>query len=273
MLINLVNTIRLICTKTILCLLLLSCSCAVFSQNEPDTAIVIEEPFIDTSYTESDDDSYGDGEFLQKWGRDSFRVLERKLPDDFADSLKKSPDFWYADADVKKKEAKKKENNARYVPLGQRTWFQTLLWFIIIAGFAGAIMWYLAESNVSFFRKKDSTVPPGGLSDEIPEDIFSINYQLEIDKAVTQKNFRLAVRLQFLRLLKKMADKNIIQYKHDRTNFDYLVQLNNTRHYHSFFRLARHYEYSWYGHFDVEEHAYKIIEGEFNQFDRDLNRA
>ena len=60
------------------------------------------------------------------------------------------------------------------------------------------------------------------------ENIFEINFQQEIDKAVQAGNYRLAVRLLFLRLLKNLAEKNIIQYQQDRTNFDYLMQLGNS---------------------------------------------
>ena len=79
------------------------------------------------------------------------------------------------------------------------------------------------------------------------EDIFAINYQKEIDKAAQQGNYRLAVRLLFLRILKNLSQKNIIRYTQDKTNLDYLVQLHATRYYSDFFRITRNYEYSWYG--------------------------
>ncbi len=207
---------------------------------------------------------------------DSFRVKERQLPPGHTDKLKKDKDFWYADAELKKKkENTKKEQKERkeYVPLGQRSWIQTLLWIIIIGGFAGAIMWYLAESNVGLFRKKNAATAGSAEGDEMPEDIFAINYQKEIDKATAQGNFRLAVRMMYLRLLKGLSDKNIIQYKQDRTNLDYLVQVQKTPLYPHFFRLTRHFEYSWYGHFDVDQEAYRVIAKEFDQFERETGRS
>jgi hypothetical protein len=232
-----------------------------------DTTKVTEE-VIPNEETDTDEEE-GTG-FLEKWETDSFTVKERKLSPGFSDSLKKDGDFWYADAELKKKEEKKKKSNDKYVPISERSWFQFLLWLIIIGGFAGAIMWYLVDSNVGFFRKKDTKTGSDTGTDEIPEDIFAINYQREIDKAAGKGNYRLAVRLMYLRLLKEMSDKNIIQYKQDRTNFDYLMQLSVTRYYDLFFRLTRHYEYSWYGHFDVEETKYRIIAAEFSRFEKEL---
>jgi hypothetical protein len=67
-----------------------------------------------------------------------------------------------------------------------------------------------------------------------------------------------------------MAEKNIIQYKQDRTNLDYLLQLHPTVYYNNFFRITRNYEYSWYGKFEVREGAYKMIRSDFDQFDHQL---
>ena len=84
-------------------------------------------------------------------------------------------------------------------------------------------MFYLADSNVGLFRRRKTLVDPASTGEEeIPEDIFAINYQKEIDKAAAQGNYRLGIRLMFLRLLRSLSEKkNIIQYKRDRTNLDY----------------------------------------------------
>ena len=74
----------------------------------------------------------------------------------------------------------------------------------------------------------------------------------------------------FLRILKNLSDKKIIQYKQDRTNFDYLLQLHSTKYYADFFRLTRNYEYSWYGQFDIEPEKFSIIKNDFENFDRNL---
>ena len=104
------------------------------------------------------------------------------------------------------------------------------------------------------------------------DDIFAINYQKEIDKAVGMSNYRLAVRLMFLRLLRNLSDKKIIQYKQDSTNFDYMMQLRSTTIYPDFFRITRNYEYSWYGQFDIDKEKYSIIKKEFENFETKLNR-
>lgn len=252
----------------------------LYAQEVTDTTVVTDE---DVEKPPPPKDIVSEGEstdkkqkqyFDVKTNDDSFTVQERRLPAGYGARLKEDKDFWYADKSFNKKKEAVKEDGTKeseYIPLGQRTWVQTLLWLIIIAGFATAIAFYLADSNVGLFRKKNVAANNAGTGEEeMPEDIFAINYQKEIDKAVAQGNFRMAIRLNFLRMLRTLSDKNIIQYKQDRTNLDYLMQLHGSKHYPSFFRLTRHFEYAWYGQFEVSREAYQLISGEYNQFDKSI---
>lgn len=224
---------------------------------------------------------------------DTLSVQLRAIPEQEIKKMKEDDDFWYADADIKKRKSKEQiayerehgqkgqkekeeqalkemqQQDSSYTPLGQRSWFQTFLWVLILAVFAIGLVIYLGGSNVRLFRKKNVRLASTG-EEEISEDIFSINYQKEIDKAAAQGNYRLAIRLLFLRLLKNMSDKSIIQYKQDKTNLDYLGELHPTNYYTNFFRITRNYEYSWYGQFMVSEEAYKTIRRDFDQFDKEI---
>ena len=207
--------------------------------------------------------------FLQKefqpngGGPDSLQL--RKLPDSLIKKLQKDDAFWYVNY-VFEEEKKKKEKK----PFTETPLFQTILWLIIIGGFVTFVIMYLANNNVSLFRKANKAIGTDRESDIETENIFEINYQKEIDRAVNNSNYRLAVRLMFLRALKNLSDKKVIEYKQDRTNFDYLLQLHSTKYYDDFFRLTRSYEYSWYGQFDIESEKFPLIKNDFENFDRNL---
>ena len=187
----------------------------------------------------------------------------RRLPDNTIKALREDKAFWYANEIFNKK--KKEGASFTAHPL-----FQTVLWLIIVGGFVTFLILYLYNSNASLFRKSRNIADEE--TDAETSDIFTINYQKEIDKAVGTSNYRLAVRLMFLRLLRNLSDKNFIQYKQDTTNFDYMMQLHPTGMYPGFSRLARHYEYSWYGQFDIDKEKYSIIKNEFENFERKLTR-
>lgn len=234
---------------------------------EIDTTIVPvlpdEEPPAEEKYSEDQTDEVDDDAeyFLRKefTGGFSDSLKLRKLPDSVMRRLREDDAFWYANEVFKKKQQKQSRGFTSH-PV-----FQTLLWVAIIAGFATFLMLYLSNSNVGLFRKSNKII----VEDDsvITDDIFAINYQREIDKAVGMSNYRLAVRLMFLRLLKKLSDNHVIQYKQDSTNFDYLMQLQPTGMYKDFFKLTRNYEYSWYGQFEIDKEKFAVIKVDFDKFE------
>jgi hypothetical protein len=263
------------------CLLLISvCSASLHAQSYDTTTTVEEYSGTDDEPQDDEDDEY----FTPKWmeGSDMNPLVLRHLPDSSIEALKEDKSFWYADSVFRHRSAQRRQAQAkpqdttaftpparreRYEPVAQRSWFQTLLWIVIIGGFVAFMTIYLMNSNVRLFNKKGGQL--GTTEEEEPEmdDIFAINYQKEVDKAARSGNYRLAIRLMFLRLLKNLSERNIIQYKHDRTNLDYLMQLSTTNYYKDFFRITRNYEYSWYGKFPVSEDVYNVIKNDFDQFD------
>jgi hypothetical protein len=236
------------------------------------TVIPGDQPADSTSENVYDDESTDELKVEQEYFlrkeftgglTDTFKL--RRLPDSVIKVLREDKAFWYANETFKKREKKKEKTNLTSHPL-----FQTILWFIIIAGFVTFLILYLSGSNAGLFRKSSHIAEEE--ADPEASDIFAINYQKEIEKAVATNNYRLAVRLLFLRLLRNLSDKKIIEYKQDSTNFDYMMQLRSTAMYGDFFRLARNYEYTWYGQFDIDKEKYSVIKNEFENFDRKLNR-
>jgi hypothetical protein len=233
--------------------------------NEVMTAPADEEDTNDKSSEEKKNNF-----FLKKWeyGNDSFSLQQRKVPDEVKKKMQEDDDFWYANKVFEKEKEKIKENNDK-TSFFDSDLFQTILWIVIIVAFAAFLIWFLRGSNVGLFRKKDKAIHETG--EELDtQDIFAINYQQEIDKAAQAGNYRLAIRLMFLRLLKNMSEKNVIQYKQEKTNLDYLMQLHNTNYYPVFFRITRNYEYCWYGLFDVSAASYNVIKNDFDNLDSQL---
>ncbi len=193
-------------------------------------------------------------------------VQLRNVPDSLVKAMKNNNDFWYANVSpVKKKQKEVKEQQPAGYPFYRQSWFKTLLWVIIIGAFVAVFVWYLAVSNVRLFRKAPVHITDASTEDELT-DIFSINYDNEINNALNAKNYRLTIRLLYLQTLKMLSEKGIIQYKAERTNSDYLWQLQGSNYYQDFFRLTRDFDYTWYGKFEVSEAAFQTIHKDFTTF-------
>jgi uncharacterized protein DUF4129 len=234
------------------------CSCAAGQNTSDDTSSV--QVTTDTTVTE-EVPNY----FDNKNGIGSLDTIDlRHVPGYVMDSLKNDDAFWYANTRFKKKI--EKENASSGTP----RWVKTLTWIFIVGAFFAALIWYLATSNILIFAKRRKHIGKDKGEGESSEDIFSINYRLQIEKAIQAEDYRLATRLMFLRLLRNLSNRNLIQYRQGRTNLEYLAQLYSTSYYNDFFRLTRTYEYAWYGKFDVSRDAFQTIRKDFENFDQQL---
>lgn len=247
------NQIRKLLNSS-LCLLLLILPVEVFCQ-------VIDS----TDMVAIDSDSVGVQQFEPISEQPAITFDLRSVPDSIVNELQGQDVFWYAN-----EEWMKTVQRTRKKTFMDTQWFNTLMWILVVGAFISAVIWYLATTNFSFFSKRRLLLSSQD-EESGTENIFEINYSKEIAKAVDAGNFRLATRLMYLRLLKNLSERNIIVYKHDRTNFDYLMQLYNTTHYNDFFRLTRNYEFAWYGQFDPGKEGYNIIRSDFENFNRKLN--
>jgi hypothetical protein len=269
--------------------ILLALPASVYAQETVDSVTVAIAP---TEEEESTDSETKTTAFQPLQEKNPITSSSRQVSQQTYHEIKDDDAFWYANgvaSDGKTKattptgqkgtsgstnkppKVKEQKNNVHteeeeqpnYTSMRKRSWFNIIMWVLAIAGIAAIIGWYLVSSKVGLFRKKDVKVKEEEMATDMPADIFAIHYKDEVEKAEEAGNYRLAIRLQYLRLLKSLAEKNWITYQQDKTNFDYLTALYNTIWYTDFFRITRTYEFSWYGKFDVSEAVYKQIKQHF----------
>jgi hypothetical protein len=198
------------------------------------------------------------------------KVDVRTVPESDLKRVKSDDDYWYANL-TPPREKKEPEPAKRPVSIFDKAWFNTLFWIVLIGGFLALLIWFLATSNISLFRRKIKTADTGHSAETETENIFEINFEKEIQKAIDAANFRLAVRLMYLRTLKDLSVQGIINYTHEKTNSDYLFQLAASPHYKKFFRLTRDFDYTWYGHFPLSQESFSMIRNDFNSFKQQLS--
>jgi hypothetical protein len=193
-------------------------------------------------------------------------VAVRKIPDSVVSRLKKDENYWYVNtAPEREKKALPQKQSKWY----QGAWFNQLLWVIVIVSFLAIIIWFLASSNISLFRKKNVAIKD---VEEMnyEENIFTIDYGKELHKALAANNFRLAIRLWYLSTLRDLTEKEYITYKTGKTNSDYVAQLYNTPLYKKFSTLTRVFEYTWYGELALNHERYALLQKDFESFKEQL---
>jgi hypothetical protein len=102
------------------------------------------------------------------------------------------------------------------------------------------------------------------------ENIHQVTFDEEIEKALAQRNYKLAIRLLYLSTLKQLNDARLIQWQTEKTNSAYLNELTDSSQRQSFGILTRQFEYVWYGNFSVDARSFQHINTLFLDFKKML---
>ena len=101
------------------------------------------------------------------------------------------------------------------------------------------------------------------VQDALEEDIHQMDFRVLTEQTKKAENYRLAVRYYYLWLLKKLSEKEIIDWHWDKTNRDYLYEIKNDMLRKDFEYLSYVYDYSWYGEFPLDSAAFAKAEKAF----------
>lgn len=87
-------------------------------------------------------------------------------------------------------------------------------------------------------------------------DIDQVNFDQLVSKALEESNYRLATRYLYLKTLKELSNRAIIDWHFDKTNSDYVNEIKNESIKQLFKRISYIYDYIWYGEFPIDEISY-----------------
>jgi hypothetical protein len=153
------------------------------------------------------------------------------------------------------------------VPYGGKIIGYTLL----TGAFFFLVYFILKSSGIDIVRLLKNEPASTNVSfSESLENIHEINFDLEIEKAVTQHNYRLAVRLLYLKSLKQLNDLRLINWQTDKTNLAYVHELTEPSQKQIFGVLTKQFEYVWYGNFPIDQTTYINISSLFQEFKKQL---
>ncbi|NQX78059.1 DUF4129 domain-containing protein [Gilvibacter sp.] len=147
---------------------------------------------------------------------------------------------------------------------------ETLLYVIMIAGgLYLMVRLLLGQQATAFFGGNNTALAPI-LAQE--EDLAQIDLQALIDEALQQGDYRLAVRYMFLKALKELSGKRLIEWHFEKTNNDYLRELESDQLKDEFKTVSRLYDYVWYGEFPIDKQRFNQAAQRFEQLQKTINR-
>ena len=92
----------------------------------------------------------------------------------------------------------------------------------------------------------------------LEENIHSIDFDKLLEEALSKNDFKLAIRLTYLKTLKVLSDRLVVNWQAGKTNYEYLYEINQPTLREPFRTISYHFDYAWYGDFEVNEQIYNL---------------
>ncbi|WP_417199446.1 hypothetical protein [Bizionia sp.] len=144
-----------------------------------------------------------------------------------------------------------------------------IVYGLLAAGALYLFIKFLLQSPMSsVFKTEEKTIDNFGY---IEEDIQQVDFENLIKTALKESNYRLATRYLYLKSLKNLTNKNIIDWHYDKTNSDYLNEISDDGIKQLFKRISYIYDYVWYGEFTIDEQAFNRNQDDFSTLNKRIN--
>lgn len=97
--------------------------------------------------------------------------------------------------------------------------------------------------------------------DQVETNLHEADVEGFLQKALTEKDYRLAVRLYYLAIVKELSLKHAIEWKKDKTNGHYMNELRAKKHpqIQEFRNVTRIFEYVWYSNMDFDGKKFEEV--------------
>lgn len=115
--------------------------------------------------------------------------------------------------------------------------------------------------KISLWRKRQPGAPWD--IEKIEDHLHETDLEQFIRQAILQGDFASAIRLYYLAMLKELSARRIIKWKKDKTNRDYLREMQGSVLYAPFREVTAVFEQVWYGESMLEEKEFRELEPAF----------
>lgn len=145
---------------------------------------------------------------------------------------------------------------------------RTILFWLLGILLLAVIVFFIRKNDIPVFRWGRKSPEE---EEEIREETGPRNYDELAQAAILAGNFREAVRMRYLQALQTLEGRKLIIRGKDKTNMDYLRELQPTGWHKPFATLTLHYEYVWYGKLPLSHGQFQQLDEKFAAFKHSLS--
>lgn len=225
---------------------------------------------------------------IRKWTYHFFVAFLCAIGVDYAEAQSNTPYYQYeqedlADArdgidysdEVVKEEEKEKEDysgsDMDFSGIGDI--FGFLLIGVLIALVFVILYFMLGKDNLFKPRSKKIEALDLKSIEQIEENLEEYDVSHYLQQAIDNKQYRIAIRLHYLLIIKELSAQKFIKWKRDKTNRNYLYETQDYPFAQNFRRSTNIFEKVWYGERDVTEGDFSMIHSHFSSLNNEINQS
>lgn len=142
------------------------------------------------------------------------------------------------------------------------TFIKYAFFFIVLGVLIYFLVRYLLTLQSNALATSDTKIEVNSL-EEAEENPMLADLEKLIKSLLAEQKFREATRAYFLLILQKLYAQKLIQFKKQKTNFDYVSEVYSKDLKEEFSSLTTYFERIWYGEMNIEKPDFASIEPQF----------
>jgi hypothetical protein len=137
--------------------------------------------------------------------------------------------------------------------------------YILVIGLLVFLIYKLIMLLYSPLNRKLKVKDAIVVLEESDEILFDDNLlEDKIAEAISQKDYRRAIRFSYLFIIRELSKAKLIHAAKDKTNYEYIQELNLHPYAIQFLTISRSFEKTWYGEIIPSSSEYTSFENTFN---------
>ncbi len=140
-----------------------------------------------------------------------------------------------------------------------------IVFIVLIIGILIAIIANMLSAG-NLFKPKSKRIK-GSVSDldfkEIEDNLKDSDIENFLEKAIADKEYKVAVRLYFLMTIRDLSEQKMIKWKKDKTNRAYVRETGRFSFNSKFREVTNIFERIWYGDFNLTAGDFTVIQPKF----------
>lgn len=141
-----------------------------------------------------------------------------------------------------------------------------IIFGLFVIALIGLIVYFVLRGENFFKNKKKVPKTTSFDLEEVETNLAASNLDQFIIQAENEGNYRLAIRLHYLAIIKTLSQKKIIRYKKNKTNHVYVTKVSTTSFGEAFRQATSAFERIWFGQNTFTEMDYQQVKPDFQKW-------